>query len=414
MKYPKSLLGSFIIALLQSHGVLGIPTPQTSNTSPNLISDYSSAPAPTVPIGGSGNFVSIDKTSSVFNINGKTQYFAGTNTWWLAYTYENSDIDKVLGEIAKSGLLATRIWGFGNTNDASTAQGTFFQELKSGKQSLNFNSATGIPRLDYVVSKAEALNVKLIVPLLNGNDDLGGINSYASAYSTTKTNFFTNNASQTAYLAYVDFIVNRYKSSPAIFSWELCNEPRCPGCDTSVITQWATSVSKHIKSLDPKHLVSLGDEGWFAPPMQAPAGANNYPYQGGEGIDFKANLALPDIDFGTFHMYPEPWKETDEWGNTYIQEHADVAKAAGKPVIMEEYGTTNSDRVTVLQKWQQTLLNSTMAGDTFWQFEETLSQGFKPVGDGYGIMYSEQAGSDYDVLVTKHAKAMSAKKIGGS
>lgn len=147
--------------------------------------------------------------------------------------------------------------------------------------------------------------------------------------------------------------------------------------------------------------------------MQAPAGANNYPYQGGEGVDFKANLAIPDIDFGTFHMYPEPWKETDEWGNTYIQEHADVARAAGKPVIMEEYGTTRGDRVKTLQKWQQTVINGAVAGDTFWQFEESLSRGFKPVGDGLGISYSESVGSDYEVLVTRHAKAMGGKKVGG-
>lgn len=27
-------------------------------------------------------------------------------------------------------------------------------------------------------------------------------------------------------------------------------------------------------------------------------------YDGGAGMDFSANLALDDIDFGTFHLYP--------------------------------------------------------------------------------------------------------------
>ena len=243
-----------------------------------------------------------------------------------------------------------RLWGFSNTNDASTAENHFFQELKDGKQSLNTdpNSGTalrslldlsspadirsGIPKLDYVISKAEALNIKLILPLLNGYPDLGGIDTYVTNYGGTPTSFFTDNASQTAYLAYVDFIINRYKDSPAIFSWEICNEPHCPGCDTSIITNWAKSVSAHIKGLDPKHLVSLGDEGWFAPPQPVPAGANNAPYTGAQGVNFTANLALPDIDFGTFHMYPvESDSETQDWGNTYIQEHADVGKMLGKP-----------------------------------------------------------------------------------
>ncbi|KAL8882423.1 MAG: hypothetical protein Q9192_007585, partial [Flavoplaca navasiana] len=150
-----------------------------------------------------------------------------------------------------SGLLVTRIWGFGNTNDASKVEGNFFQELKGGKQRLNFDAATGIPKLDYVVSKAEELGIKLIVPLLNGHDDLGGINTYVTNYGGTKTSFFTDAKSQKAYLAYVEFIVNRYKTSPAIFSWELCNEPRCEGCDTSIITNWAMKVSNAIKKSTP-------------------------------------------------------------------------------------------------------------------------------------------------------------------
>lgn len=40
----------------------------------------------------------------------------------------------------------------------------------------------GIGRLDYVVSAAEAKGVKLVVPLLNNFDDLGGINTYTNAF----------------------------------------------------------------------------------------------------------------------------------------------------------------------------------------------------------------------------------------
>lgn len=77
MKYFNCLICTFIFALCSFHDASCIPTPQASNTSPKLISDYGSAPAPTVPIGGPGDFVSVNKTSNVFNINGTTQYFAG-------------------------------------------------------------------------------------------------------------------------------------------------------------------------------------------------------------------------------------------------------------------------------------------------------------------------------------------------
>ncbi|KAL8996345.1 MAG: hypothetical protein Q9169_004111 [Polycauliona sp. 2 TL-2023] len=402
-----------LLSLLQLHTIYGSPVPQAADGKSGLV-EFSAAPAPKVAIGGSGDFVSIDSASKLFKIEGKTQYFTGTNTWWLPYTTTNKDVDKILGEIKASGLLVTRIWGFGNTNDASKADGTFFQELKDGKQKLNFDSDKGIPKLDYVVSKAEELGIKLIVPLLNGNDDLGGINTYVANYGGTKQSFFLDDESQKAYLAYVDFIVNRYKSSPAIFSWELCNEPRCKGCETSDITTWATTVSQQIKKWDPKHLVSLGDEGWFAPPQKAPDGANTYPYTGGEGVDFAANLAIPDIDFGTVHMYPDQWEESDDWGNDWIKEHDAIGKKLGKPVILEEYGVnrSKSDRVEIMQKWQDTIVKGGLAGDTFWQFEETLV-GTEP-GDEYGVVFSEDKGSEYGKLVVEHAKNMAGKAVGGS
>ncbi|KAL8823949.1 MAG: hypothetical protein Q9170_008286 [Blastenia crenularia] len=100
MKYFTSLLNFGFVALLQLQDVLGKPISQAAGASSKLISDYSTAPAPTVQIGASADFISIDSTSKIFKINGKTQYFAGTNTWWLPYTYDNADVDKVLSEIA--------------------------------------------------------------------------------------------------------------------------------------------------------------------------------------------------------------------------------------------------------------------------------------------------------------------------
>lgn len=36
----------------------------------------------------------------------------------------------------------------------------------------------------------------------------------------------------------------------------------------------------------------------------------SYPYQYSEGSDFAKNLAIPTIDFGTFHLYPSSCKST--------------------------------------------------------------------------------------------------------
>ena len=263
----------------------------------------------------------------------------------------------------------------------------------------------GIPRLDYVVSQAEKKGVKLVLPLLNNFNDLGGINDYTTAFGCNHTAFYTDDTCQTAYKRYIRFIVERYKHSTAVFSWELCNEPRCSGCSTSIITDWATDISAYIKSLDHRHLVAIGDEGWLTPP----AGDGSYAYSGYEGVDFAKNLAIKTIDYGTFHSYPEYWGYDSDWVNTWILQHDAIGKAAKKPVVYEEYGSTlpSDNKQTVVKPWQETVrLNTSIAYDSFWQFGATLSQ--NPF-DGYAIYYDTTPGSDYQVLGYQHAAAMLAK-----
>ena len=225
----------------------------------------------------------------------------------------------------------------------------------------------------------------------------------------TRSRFYTSKTAQDAYIRYVDFIINRYKDSSAIFSWEICNEPQydcVQDCDTSIITAWATNVSQHTKSKDPNHLVSLGDEGWFAQPFPTPEGTNQYPYKGAKGIDFVKNLAIPDIDFGTFHMYPDQWKINNGWGNEYIKEHTEAGKKVGKPVILEEYGVTDpNQRRQTMQEWQKPITTEGLAGDLFWQFKETLAC-TQPI-DFYGVQYDESNGNDWDEIVAKHVQAVS-------
>ena len=266
------------------------------------------------------------------------------------------------------------------------------------------DSPQGIPRLDYVVSTAEAKGVKLVMPLANNWGDLGGKPAYEAAFGSSATSWYTDAPSQAAYKKYINLIVNRYKSSAAIFAWELMNEPRCSGCSTSVITNWASDVSAYIKSLDSQHMVALGDEGW----MTAPVGDGSYAYSGYEGVDFVKNLAIPTLDYGTFHLYPESWGYNDTWGNEWIMQHNAAGKAAGKPVVFEEYGSTNTANHSIIcQPWQQTtLLDTSVAYDSFWQFATTLS--INPF-DNYAIYYNTTPGSDYEVLAYQHAAAMLAK-----
>lgn len=70
---------------------------------------------------------------------------------------------------------------------------------------------------------------------------------------------------------------------------------------------------------------------------------------GSKGVDFAGNLGLANISFGTVHAYPQlfaiPFSALGDydnytWTNTYlIASRAAMAKAAGKPLILEEFGT---------------------------------------------------------------------------
>lgn len=193
-----------------------------------------------------------------FEIDGKTQYYAGSNSYWIPFLTDNQDVDHVMSDLQKSGLKVLRVWGFNDVNTVPSAGTVWFQLLQSGNVTIN-TGPDGLQRLDYVVKSAEAHDVKLIINFVNNWSDYGGIAAYNAAFGGNATTWYTIPEIQSTYRAYIKAVMSRYTDSPAIFAWELANEPRCHGCPTSVITNWVASTSKYIKSLDPKHMVCIGD-----------------------------------------------------------------------------------------------------------------------------------------------------------
>ncbi len=232
-----------------------------------------------------------------FSINGATKYLAGTNSYWIGFLANNADVDLVLDHIAKSGLTVLRVWGF-NDVTARPSGGVYYQYLSASGSQIN-TGANGLQRLDYVVSAAAKRGVYLIINFVNNWGDYGGMPAYAKAFGGTKEGWYTNTKAQAQYRAYVQAVVTRYANASSIFAWELANEPRCKGCAADTLYHWAADTSKYIKSLDPNHMVTLGDEGFGLP------GDTTYPYQTTEGVDFVKNLGITTLDFGTFHMYPK-------------------------------------------------------------------------------------------------------------
>lgn len=195
-----------------------------------------------------------------FTIDGETKYFAGSNSYWIGFLTNNDDVDLVFDHMNESGLRILRVWGFNDVNTVPSSGTVYYQHLSDGSATIN-TGPDGLERLDYVVESAEKRNVKLIINFVNNWSDYGGMAAYVTAFGGSQTSWYTNEKIQAAYLKYVETVVSRYIDSPAVFAWELANEPRCQGCDLSVLYEWIKSTSEYIKFLDSQHMVCIGD-GW--------------------------------------------------------------------------------------------------------------------------------------------------------
>ncbi|KAB8976012.1 hypothetical protein FH972_026890 [Carpinus fangiana] len=281
---------------------------------------------------------------------------------------------------------------------------------------------SGLRQLDYVVHAAEQRNLFLVLPLVDYNSGVGGIDLYQQVFGCNETLWYTDITCQNAYKSYARTIINRYKSSPAVFAWEIMNEPRChlanhSGCNTTIVTNWASQFSAWVKSLDPHHMVTLGEEGWFTP--KDGYGDGTYAYQGTEGMDFVNNLGISTLDYATVHCYPISYGYTTKngygpaWGSTWITQHDQAGAKAGKPVAVEEYGEDAA--YTGVAGWQQTILNNTkVALDIIWDFS-AHTQEIGPCNtscpvyqDDLSLFYNT---TTYNQYIIAHAQAMAKKAV---
>ncbi|KAK7946302.1 mannanase [Apiospora aurea] len=301
-----------------------------------------------------------------FTIDGKTQYLVGTNVYWLAFQMNDADVDLVLDQLAASGIKVVRIWGFNDVTTIPADPATvWFQHLSSAGSVIN-TGPNGLQRLDYVVAGAEKRGLKLIVPFVNNWKDYGGIPAYTAAFGSGGSTWYKHAPAQAQYRNYIRAVVSRYATSPAIFAWELGNEPRCMLCSTDDIFDWATATSAFIKSLDPDHMVTLGDEGMGL------TGA-----RGGVPLSF---------------------------ASSWITSHASKCVAAGKPCFFEEYGIPSSQGHCAIERpWQELAVQTEgIAGDAFWQAGTVLSTG-KTHDDTFTLYHDTE---EWTCLVTDHVAAI--------
>lgn len=306
-------------------------------------------------------------------------------------------IDEVLEDAAAMGLKVVRTWGF---CDGEYKDGFCFQPSPGVYDEPTFQ------QMDYIIQKAKQCGIKLVIPFVNNWNDMGGMNQYVKwAGGGSHDDFYTNDTCKTIYKNYVRYFINRvntltgvaYKDDPTIMMWELGNEPRCTSDTTGAKLQaWIDEMAAFIKSLDSKHLLGTGMEGF---------------YNGSEGSDYIKNNQNPNIDICSAHLYPDHWSYTEAQCLAWIEDHArDAHEVLGKPFYLGEFGwmadqTSLAKRNQVYTDWYDKLDAVNSDGAMFWllsghQDDGTLYQDY----DKFTVYYPENSStcaiiSDYSAKV---------------
>lgn len=313
-----------------------------------------------------------------FDANGSPFKVVGANNYYLGFATPAMR-GAVIATAKRIGLNVLRAPAYLDCASANEGawRGVCFQywNPETGRPEVN-GGENGLQRLDRLIADAEEADIRLILPLVNYWPDFGGMDRYVTWFNVgSREEFYRHPRIREAYRSYAQQILTRtntvtgrlYKEEPAILAWELANEPRCEVRDGErILLEWVLEMSAWIKQNDPNHLLAVGDEGYF----------------GRHGVDCEALLRVPEIDFGTFHLYPQIWKKRDAvgFGLRWIEEHLAVGKSVGKPMVLAEYGMT-ADRDAIYRAWLDAILEQDGAGSLAWMLASTDDETGEPYED---------------------------------
>jgi mannan endo-1,4-beta-mannosidase len=296
--------------------------------------------------------------------NGKPYTYIGTNFWYgpiLASDGEGGNFERLtleLDTLKSLGLTNLRV-----LVGAQGANGVFSRVEPTLEKDPGVYNDTLLVGLDRFLVELGKRDMSAVLYLNNSWEWSGGYGQYLEWATGEKAliplesgywpfmqqmrKFQTSRESQELFYNHVRAIVGRtnsltgkpYSEDPAIFSWQIGNEPRCFSDDPAVrdgFIGWMTETARLIKEIDPNHMVSTGNEGLM--------GSENDP-----ALVERINT-IPGVDYMTIHIWPYNWKwvdaedlegtVADAIGLTgeYIKGHADMAAKLGLPLVCEEFG----------------------------------------------------------------------------
>lgn len=301
-----------------------------------------------------------------FHQNGKALFVKGCNYWYGGYIVTKNEAQSYLRLTDELDFLQKQ--GINNLRVMVSSEGDNrypYRVNPSLRPSLDSFNTTIMYGFDVLLSELHKRQMTATMVLGNNWEWSGGFGEYLNwhkkqhgepilpktsnwhwdSFCVYLPQFYTCDFCKSNYLETISRILNRqntidsisYNQHPAIFSWELANEPR-PMLERfwEPYTNWVKQTAAYIFAIDSNHLITVGQEGLIS--------LFNNP------LKFQEIHNLPHISYATIHIWPKTWNwyngsseasisdTTLERTANYIQKHAQICKKINKPLIVEEFG----------------------------------------------------------------------------
>jgi len=301
-----------------------------------------------------------------FQQNGTPHFVKGCNYWYGGYIVTKNDshsYQRLLSELdflQKQGINNLRVM-VSSEGDSSYPY-RISSSLRPSSDQFNTEILYGF---DVLLTELHKRHMTATMVLGNNWEWSGGFGEYLNwhknqhgkpvlpktpnwhwdSFCVYLPQFYSCDFCKSNYLETINNILGRqnaidgvpYLEHPAIFSWELANEPRPMSRRYwHPYVNWIQQTSAYIHSIDSNHLITIGQEGVIS--------LFNDP------LKFQEIHNLPYIDYATIHIWPKTWNwynGTSEASVTdttlkktarYIQKHAQICRQINKPLIIEEFG----------------------------------------------------------------------------
>lgn len=321
----------------------------------------------------------------------------------------------LLDDAAASGLNVVRAW-------AHTVSPPYALEVAPGQ----YNEPI-FRGFDYMLDEARKRGIRMLLALTDNWQLTGGADQFTAwAGSTVHEDFFSNRLAKQLFKDHIKVVLNRvntingrrYLEDPTIFAWDIINEPRCYQCGNR-LAEWVKEMAAWIKSIDPNHLVTVGEEGFYpkdvAQSAADPQGLQSWAFY--EGQNFPVDHSDPNIDYTSIHLWVNNWQDaTQDFAHRWLTQHMADARALGKPLVLEEFGAWGVGKYREQRDgWysliydialQDAYAGGPTAGALFWQLYAPGQRAPAEEGGGPGGLFGVFETDSTWKLVSNFTKSM--------